>query len=396
MNLELQAWTPSTAALDAPDAAAIAESGLVAVEITDQPGQWTLRPDSRVGVALGDGWELRVRPRIAIPQLFFLLSYVGDREGWHDESAAFADDEDLFSAVAAGFAHHAERAIRPAPLAGYVSVEDTTPTLRGRLRIPDQIARWAGRPLPLEVSYDEFSPDILENRLVLGATQALLHTPLVAPRVRSRLLRIRAALDDVTAARPSRTAREPLLTRLNERYAAALRLAVLILQGSGIAAERGSTRAAAFVFDMNSVFEDFLTRALRDALRPHGALLVAQDDSLKLDHQGRIRLKPDVTVWRDGACSAVVDAKYKPLTTPGFPNADAYQMLAYCTAFGLERGTLVYAKDEIAGDRVHSVRNTKIDIEVRALDVTLPPNALLAQVDALAAELVVAGSASHF
>lgn len=95
-----------------------------------------------------------------------------------------------------------------------------------------------------------------------------------------------------------------------------------------------------------------------------------------------------MTVWRDGTCAAVVDAKYKPLTTPGFPNADAYQMLAYCTALSLKRGTLIYAKDEVDGERLHSVRNTDIEIEVKALDVTLGPDALLAQVEALADQLL--------
>jgi 5-methylcytosine-specific restriction enzyme subunit McrC len=273
-------------------------------------------------------------------------------------------------------------------------MEDTGTTLRGRVRAADQIARWSGLPLPLELRYDEFSIDIPENQLVLGATRVLLRLPLVPPATRSRLLRIRGALDGVTPLALGPPVQEPLITRLNARYAAAMRLAALILRSAGVSTTRGGVSSTAFVFDMNAVFEDFLTRALGDAVRRHGARLVSQDTSQQLDYQRRIRLKPDMTVWQGGTCRAVLDAKYKPLTTPGFPNADAYQMLAYCTAFGLNRGSLVYAKDEINAARMHSVRNTDVKICVEALDVTLDPNELLAQVDALAGQLLSAREAS--
>ena len=41
---------------------------------------------------------------------------------------------------------------------------------------------------------------------------------------------------------------------------------------------------------------------------------------------------------------AVIDAKYKAEKPAGYPNADLYQMLAYCTALRLSDGHLVYAK----------------------------------------------------
>lgn len=73
------------------------------------------------------------------------------------------------------------------------------------------------------------------------------------------------------------------------------------------------------------------------------------------------------------------------------PNADLYQMLAYCSVMGLDRGHLVYAKGN--GPAVtHTVRRTGITIAQHALDLDQEPDALLGQVDALAAQ-VVAGAA---
>jgi 5-methylcytosine-specific restriction endonuclease McrBC regulatory subunit McrC len=45
-----------------------------------------------------------------------------------------------------------------------------------------------------------------------------------------------------------------------------------------------------------------------------------------------------------GSAVAVIDAKYKAEKPAGYPNADLYQLLAYCTILGLRSGHLVYAK----------------------------------------------------
>jgi hypothetical protein len=89
---------------------------------------------------------------------------------------------------------------------------------------------------------------------------------------------------------------------------------------------------------------------------------------------------PDVVVGdHDGHRSPAV-------TDQRFPNADAYQMLAYRTALGLDRGYLVYAKDAGEADRNHVGRNVTV-IHVRAIDVEQPPTRLLAQVQDLAREI---------
>ena len=85
---------------------------------------------------------------------------------------------------------------------------------------------------------------------------------------------------------------------------------------------------------------------------------------------------------------AIVDAKYKRLADARFPNADAYQMLAYCSGFRLSEGTLVYAHDSEAEDRVHHLINGTT-IRVRTVDVEAEPNEVLRQVDALAGALIV-------
>ena len=149
----------------------------------------------------------------------------------------------------------------------------------------------------------------------------------------------------------------PLLTRLNARYGAAMKLAELVLRSSSLDTGVGKVVGTTFSFDMNTVFEDFLTTALSEALTTAGGQVKRQHTDT-LDVQGDIRIQPDITWWRGSRCAAVIDAKYKSLDAGGVRNPDTYQMLSYCTAMRLPVGFLVYARDSGERPGAHDVRNS--------------------------------------
>jgi 5-methylcytosine-specific restriction enzyme subunit McrC len=346
-------------------------------------------------VILGDGWEFRIRPKLAIPRLLFLLAYSRQAEGWKDMTAGFEEESDIFDAVAHGYAWQLERSLERGVLRGYVQVEERSLSLRGRLRFADQIARNAGVGLPLEVTYDDHTADIPENRLLLAATEILLRLPRIAARARSRLLRARAALEEVQSVALPRGTTAPAITRLNARYGPALALAELIVNARSVGAEGGDVRSAGFLFDMNAVFEDFLYAALKDAFRPfRGEVQHHFRDYLDTD-PSELKVVPDITWWRGGKCRAVLDAKYKSLVERrAMPNADAYQMLAYCITLDLPRGFLIYAKDGPHQTRRHVIKRHGYTIDVRAIDVEAEPAELLRQVNRIAADIAEASLAA--
>ena len=65
-----------------------------------------------------------------------------------------------------------------------------------------------------------------------------------------------------------------------------------------------------------------------------------------------------------------------------YSNADHYQMLAYCTALGLNRAWLVYAQG-VSAPTVRRIVNTDISIVEYPLDLRASPPDLLGQVDHL-------------
>ncbi|MEU8050949.1 McrC family protein [Micromonospora haikouensis] len=375
--------------LDADEARQLATAGAVDVRPGPAAGLWMVRAGRRVGAARIGGIELHIEPKVPIARLLFLAGYARDPTGWRDESVPLAEHAGLVPALAAALWRQADRALRQGLLQGYRTVDDTSPTLRGRLRETAQLGRRAGLPLPLEIRHDEYTVDIPENRILATAIDRMLRVPGIDAVSRRMLRHLAARLAGITRLSPGEPAPQWRRTRLNERLVTALRLAELVLADASIEAGRGVVLANGFLLDMWRVYENFLSVALRAAIESrHGGTVVFQARH-HLDDRRRLELRPDI-VWRRGRAgvSAVVDAKYKADTA----REDAYQMLAYCVAYGLSRGHLVYAFGEHPPAR-HVVRNAGVEIVCHTLDLAAEPAQLLARIRVLADEVTRAGPA---
>ncbi|WP_342781367.1 McrC family protein [Streptomyces roseicoloratus] len=358
-----------------------------------EPGTWRLRAGSRVGAVTltvpgGEGVTVRITPKVPIARLLFLLGYSSDPRGWWDGTVELAAHDDLLPAFAHAVERRIDRALRQGLLQGYRTAEESSPVVRGRLRESEQIRRRFGMPVPAEVTYDEFTTDTTENRILRTAVDRLLRLPAVPRTVRTRLTHQRSRLADVTPLPPGRTLPAWRPTRLNARYHPALHLAETVLRGSSSEHLPGGLRMDGFLFDMNGVYEDFVCTALREAMRAFGGRSVLQARNLHMDEGASIRLRPDF-VWygEAGAPEIVADAKYKARRKQGFPNADLYQLLAYCTALGLPEGHLVYAKGN-APHTSHHVRHAGTVLHQHAVDLNQQPTELLAEIAALARRML--------
>jgi 5-methylcytosine-specific restriction enzyme subunit McrC len=281
----------------------------------------------------------------------------------------------VVAAVALAFLHHAEAALATGLLQGYVTQDDALTTLRGRLREADQLRRHFGLPVPVEVRVDDFTPDILENRLLKAAGQRLLRRRDLPPLARRGLRRLAYRLSSVSQLPATGMAPSVRFTRLNQRYRPAIRLAELILTSRSLDIQVGAHSGIAFLFDMNKVFEDFVSAALQAGGPVQGQWRGS------LDEEARVPIRPDLTWWAGQECRAVADVKYK-LASGGTPNSDIYQMLAYCTALGVPRGYLICAAGEEQPSS-YIIRNAGIEIIVKPLDLATESTRLLEEAENL-------------
>ncbi|QXT62886.1 McrC family protein [Tessaracoccus palaemonis] len=360
---------------------ALLESGVLKMTRTDRSGWWEVAAGTQVGVVSVAGIEVIIRPKIDINRLVFLMGYARRPSHWRDDLVHLDPDAELTEALADAFLALTRRAVDQGLLKGYVTVDDSLPVLRGRIREADQLRRRFGREVPLEVRYDDFTVDIPENQLLLAAVERLLALPGVTRRHRGGLQRLRLQLADVSRLpRGVRPAWTP--SRLNARYVPALELAELILAGRSFEQRVGDTVVTGYLLNMARVFEDFVTVALREAFRAFGGRSQLQYGAF-LDEAETVPVKPDFVWLEQGVPRVVVDAKYKAEKPSGFPQADLYQLLAYCTVLGLDEGHLVYAKGS-EDERTHVVKRAGVRIIAHTLDLDVPRSDLLEQVAGLA------------
>lgn len=356
----------------------------------DRRGRYDLTPSSHVGTVALPGLTVLIRPKISAARVLFMISYALDPVRWQHLLSPMAVQDDLLEAMAGQFGMTLRRALARGALQGYRVREEALTSVRGRIRFDGQLRRRYLAPIPLEVTYDDFTLDTDLNRVLFAALRRLQRMPIRSTAVRSALGACHAVFADGVSPIEFDAVRLPALTwnRLNSHFRPAAELAGAILAGTSLELEHGGVRGTAFTVDMNVVFEKFVRTALRSALGLTSASWPERSpNGIALDNESRIPLLPDLTWFEGGRCVFAGDAKYKRLAPSGAPNADLYQLHAYVTALGLPAGLLVYAEGDEA-EVMHSVRHAGTRLIVRTLDVDGQPEEVLASVRGVAERVV--------
>ena len=398
MNIDLQEYEESAPiALDVTQRDALESSipALGIAPVSGDEGRYRLTPGAVVGAFEAGGLSVFIRPKMGIRKLIFLTCYSMGAFKLHEgERHRFEDAETLPDAMSLSLSVAARKAFERGLLHGYRTEEESLHTVRGRIRVNDQLRRRFGIPFPIEVRYDEFTEDIVANQLVKAAAWQLGRMRLRSPKARDGLREVAARLGNVSLVQfPLHDVPEVVFNRLNERYREVVMLSRLVLRRRLFESGRGTVPAPGFHMDMNVVFQRFITQALREALGVSDRTL--RSDDLRDDHglppiwlakddggRDRIKLKPDLSWWDGPRCTFVGDAKYKHIEG-NVPNADLYQLLAYATALDLPGGLLIYAKGERQPDS-YQVPNAGKCLEIAEIDLTGDVDELLRRVDELA------------
>ncbi|MEV7233837.1 restriction endonuclease [Streptomyces sp. NPDC051020] len=411
LDVTLREYGPAVSVpLGAEAGRALAAAGILQSATPDpcREGHWVLRAGSRVGaVRTPGGPVVRIMPKTPMSRLFFLLGFSLDpARAWRDSREGTVDTgayDDVVPALAHAVERQIDAALRQGVLQGYREVDESALVVRGRLREAEQVRRHFGRTPPVEITYDAYTADTAENRILRAAAERLLWLPGVPGPVRRRLAHQRVRLADARPLIRGQQLPRWQPSRLNSRYQPALRLAEAVLRGTSPEhrpAGADPLIVDGFLLDMNKLFEDFVTVALREAFREHGLTARLQDPH-HLDTAGLVRMRPDLVVRTgDGHTPlAVIDAKYKVEKADGLHNADLYQALAYATVLSLREAHLVYAAGR-QRERFHEIRGTTAGQDGRGvrlyqhtLDLSQEPGQILSTLREIAGRL--AGATPH-
>ncbi len=356
--------------------------------------RWRVTTSSYVGTLVVDDVELLIRPKINPENLFLLLEPGLPSRAWRSEAFAYDATSDLLTAMVAFFARTVETTLARGVLRSYRTTHDRHVALRGRIDVAGQF-RQTGVLTPVACTYDDFTEDVVENRVLRAAARRALRVPRLDPSDRQRLQRQLGALTGVADVPvTAETAAGIHLTRLNEHYAPALALARLVLGNLTLTDAAGALSAASFMVDMNDLFQRFVGERLRRELR--GRLDVLDEPTVHLGTSSQVSMRPDLVFRAPRARRAVYvgDIKYKLTDKGQGRSSDYYQLLAYTTAMDLPEGILIYcrhADDEIER-RTVVVRNAGTRLVVRGIDLSGSAESVERELAALAEEIRISRS----
>jgi 5-methylcytosine-specific restriction enzyme subunit McrC len=270
----------------------------------------------------------------------------------------------------------------------YVGQMADLPSLRGRLDVYRQFGVLAASPQKLACHFDELSSDILPNRILKTAINRLRRQS-SAPKNQRQLAELDFMLEDIRPFAPG----EPIpfqglvLDRTNERLRAPLEIARFLIEGSYQTTSSGHGRGFALLFEMNTLFEEFVGRAAQRVSGQHGARVHLQGPRthvLNRESDGRalFATKPDI-YWSHAAADILVDTKWKRLDASdsegrmGVSQGDIYQMMAYAHVYPARRLILLYPHHAALGKPAGTQARFRISgtdkiVEIATIDVARP------------------------
>lgn len=234
----------------------------------------------------------------------------------------------------------------------YVECSDDLPLLRGRLNVIRQFTAHAGAPQKLACHYEELSPDVPLNKIMKAAITKLRGLAR-APDNQRLLSELAIAFAEVLDVEINQLRWDQVvLDRTNRVWADLLKLARLLLGKRFQTTSAGAYVGFSLLFEMNTLFEEFIGRVMRRALQADGYRISLQSMKghalIDGDGKGRFATIPDIFVHTRDQDEWIIDTKWKRLKghiddpRHGVSQADVYQMMAYSQIHRCRRLMLLY------------------------------------------------------
>lgn len=328
-----------------------------------QPTQW-------VGVIQIPGLQLEIVPKIdageseaegieeARHNLLYMLSVAGYVPIRFRETASLVTRKaPLGETLAAIFAQRLVAELLRGPERAYRRREENLRLFKGKLKTAPHLRRNAAHRARFFCEYDEFTSDTELNRIFKAACR-LLAASMRMPKTLEQLGHALLLLEDVQdVAVNAQILDRVIIDRRSARFEELFVFCRMLLEGHAPGAASGGTKTYSLLFDMNAVFEKFVTVFLRKRVLPSlpGHRLVEQGKGqgkflVRQDGRGVLRLKPDLTVIGADGTKLVIDTKWKRMQSERedgrlrIGNADLYQLYAYADRFDARQSLLLYPK----------------------------------------------------
>lgn len=262
--------------------------------------------------------------------------------------------ESLNEILAYLFSKKLEKELRKGVYGEYVYIEENINSLKGSLRVQEQIKNIASQSSKAFCRFEEFSRDNKLNKILSFFVKEVMKN--VKNRETLKLLRISEMILGEVDER-SITLNEVnnfSFNRLNKPFEDAFTLGKMIVLGESALGKLGGNKAYSILFKMNEIFEIYIGKLLKELL--YEETVHMQHSKYKLlvkeeSNRGVFKLIPDIVIEKNGIESVIIDTKWKSVDSKfnrhGVKREDLYQMYAYLTRYKNARTViLIYPYNE--------------------------------------------------
>lgn len=226
------------------------------------------------------------------------------------------------------------------PYLEYVNVEENSKALKGSILVKEHIKNISRYRSDVFCKFEEFSIDNTLNQIFNTCIKKIIRN-IKSSETLKILSHINVVFSEVGYIDVNnKKILDYKFNRLNSRFEPSLLLAKMLLNGFSSIGNKGDDKSFAILFEMNDVYEKYITNLLRLNLNKYS--VHSQHSKYKLLKNEKtdrdiFSLKPDIVIEVDGKEKLIIDTKWKKidknLNRHGVKRDDFYQMYAYLTRY---------------------------------------------------------------
>ena len=343
-------------------------------------------------IQLNNGFKLQILPKLTLGDeedktkkvLLDMLGCMKNFSGWKLSNANVADGPvSLYDIFIEMYVEEAQMLVKRGLRSAYVEKEDNLTCYRGKLQVSRQIRENMIHRERFCVTYEEFSLDCAENRIIkatLLKLQKAVSDLKIAAKIRSLLI----YFDKIQV--PADVKSEFLKVRVDRNsrsYDRLMQWSKTFLENKSFTCFYGKTEAKALLFPMEEVYENYVACKLKKHSENTWETSAQDREKYLFDTPRKFAIRPDIVLRkRDEKRCMILDTKWKilkedPVHNYGIKSADMYQMYVYSKRYKATDIWLLYPMTDWLKKKKEIVYDTgKMDagfatrIHIYAVDVT--------------------------
>ncbi len=343
-----------------------------------------IRIQNYVGlIQMKNGFQVQILPKIDLGEengltqtkkvfLKMLKSMKDFPNKVFNEASLNVDKMNLYEIFINMYIQEVRQLVKRGIKSNYVQQEDNLRFYKGKLLVNRHIKENTVHKERFYVSFEEFNPNRVENRLVkatLEKLRILTNSAENSKEIRQLLISFEQVESSTNY---EKDFSQVVINRNTKDYEMLMQWSKVFLMNKSFTSFTGPTNARALLFPMETVYESYVAQQMKKIFCPDGWDVSSQDQGHYLfnEPKKRFALRPDIVIKKDDR-TIVLDTKWKRLydnegANYGISQSDMYQMYAYSKKYGNADVWLLYpVTDEMRGHtpiEYHSKDNTSVRI----------------------------------